>query len=244
MCQGHVSRSKLKVLRVLNAELKLENVESAELKSKHDDCDKTFRSVSTVSSFESEVPLVRSCLKIKTQEESVQKDFSSSMEDKSVNFSTLEIKSFPRRLGDNPSTTSGPALTIAWDAESTTTVEVEEYEATRGERRSLKDLRIPGYKRQAWLHEEGVTLKEVKEAHAKTLQIQRERFDSVDESLVVAEYKDLIKRKFKKWLLHTPSDKQLFTKWKQEQEITVITTNQGITAITTKTTNQVIECSA
>lgn len=220
MCRGYVPHNKLKVL---NEELLLK-----------DSSVKTLSTESSVSSIDSEDPLVKSCLKVKTQAESLKKKTSFSSEaDKSVLFSTLEIKTFPLRLGDNPSISSGPPICCAWDAEFTTSFEVDEYEETRPARRETGELRVPKLLRTEWLHAEGYSRGEMMEAQATALRIQRGRMASTKESLGMVERKELVKRKFKKWVLHAPSDKELYVKWKQEQSL-------GESRLVT---NQVISCS-
>jgi len=217
MCLGHVSCRKLKVMK-----------EDVPLKN-----DSSIRTLGTESSisFISEDPLVKSCLKVKTQEESLKKKISSSPEDdRGVYFSTLEIRTFPLRLGDNPSA-AGPPLTIAWDPEHTTSHDVDDYEEARGERRSLEQLKVSRLVRQEWLRDEGYARGEVMQAQAAAMRIQRGRMASAKESVGFSESKELVKRKFKKWVLHAPSNKELYVKWKQEL-------SQPVTAM-----NQVISCS-
>jgi len=106
-------------------------------------------------------------------------------------------------------------LTLAWDAETTTSIQVDEYEKTRGERRTKDKLHVPAHIRREWLLEEGYTRKDIRAAEVAALRVQRERFESSDESFAVAESKDRLKRKFKKWVLQKPNDKKIYQKWKQ-----------------------------
>ena len=94
-----------------------------------------------------------------------------------VRFSTIEIRSFPIILGDNPACDQyGPPLTIDWEPESTKKVQVDIYEEFRGRfgngkgagssgnnthrRRRLHDLKIGGFFRTRILRRSGVCTKE------------------------------------------------------------------------------------
>jgi hypothetical protein len=138
MCRGYVPSSKVKPLKILD--------ETAVKFVKDHSLSKTIRTSSS-SSLSFNVPddeVKKGCLKIKTQTESLKKTVSSSTDDRSVFFSTLEIRTYPLRLGDNPSISSGPPLTISWDSEGDPlVVELEDYEESRPTRRSRKDLIVP-----------------------------------------------------------------------------------------------------
>ena len=197
---------------------------------------KTLRTCSSSSSsfsFDDEPRVKRSCLKVKTQTESLKKKISTSTGDCSVVFSTLEIRSYPLRLGDNPSISSGPPLTMSWRPEGVPlVVEVEDYEDTRPTRRPKDALRVSKLVRQEWLRKEDYSRGEMMEAQAKALRIQRGRLASAKESLNLSKSKDFIKRKFKKYVLHTPSDKELYEEWKEQSLESQLLTNQVISCST------------
>lgn len=191
MCRGYVSKSSLKTLHLLGEELKL----------KQDDSIKTLLTeTSSVSSFAEEEPLRKSCLKVKTQQESLKKSITVAADGKTVYFSTLEIHTHALRLGDSPCT--GAPLTIAWNAEFTTTHLVDDYEEAHPDRRSSEELKVPKLVRAEWLRDEGYARSELQEAQAKAMRIQRARLASTKDSLGIEETKDCVKRKFKKWILH------------------------------------------
>ena len=64
---------------------------------------------------------------------------------KSVQFSTLEIRTYPVTLGDNPSVSCGPPLTLDWNYTTTHTFGVESYESQRPptSRRKLSEMALP-----------------------------------------------------------------------------------------------------
>jgi len=60
-------------------------------------------------------------------------DIAEASESTVVRFSTIEIREYPRALGDNPSVTSGPPLTLKWNPISTSALDVVDvHEAARG----------------------------------------------------------------------------------------------------------------
>ena len=64
---------------------------------------------------------------------------------KTVQFSDLEIRTYPVTLGDNPSVSSGPPLTLDWNYTTTHTFAVETYESQRppASRRKLSEMALP-----------------------------------------------------------------------------------------------------
>lgn len=51
-----------------------------------------------------------------------------SKDDKRVTFDTIEIREYPRALGDNPSVTVGPPISIGWKHRQSYTLDVDQYE--------------------------------------------------------------------------------------------------------------------
>eukprot|EP00544_Gedaniella_sp_CCMP2646_P015786 CAMPEP_0202486622 /NCGR_PEP_ID=MMETSP1361-20130828/5131_1 /ASSEMBLY_ACC=CAM_ASM_000849 /TAXON_ID=210615 /ORGANISM="Staurosira complex sp., Strain CCMP2646" /LENGTH=220 /DNA_ID=CAMNT_0049115805 /DNA_START=15 /DNA_END=677 /DNA_ORIENTATION=- len=196
MCRGHARKSSFKALQLLRGV-------DQELKLQQDDSVKTLRTeTSWVSSLMEEEPVRKSCLKVKTQQESLNKSTAVATCDKTVYFSTMEIHTHALRLGDNPCVASGAPLTIAWNAEFTTSVSVDDYEEAHPDRRSREELKVPQLVRAEWLRDEGYARSELLEAQAKAMRIQRARLASTKDSLGMEESKDCVKRKFIKWILH------------------------------------------
>lgn len=82
----------------------------------------------------------------------------------SVAFSTVEIRSFPIILGDNPACDdNGPPLAIDWQHVSSQRVRIDQYEEWRerqGGKKELRDLKIGGFFRQKLLRRSGTCTKE------------------------------------------------------------------------------------
>ena len=73
---------------------------------------------------------------------------------KTVRFSNLEIRTYPLTLGDNPSVSSGPPLTLDWNHETTHTFSIDAYEsqlAPPEDRRPLAAMARPASLRVAIL---------------------------------------------------------------------------------------------
>lgn len=61
---------------------------------------------------------------------------------KSVQFSALQIRSFPMILGDHPCCTTGLPVSLDWDHRKEEVVPIEEYESNREARSSRSSLRM------------------------------------------------------------------------------------------------------
>ena len=62
---------------------------------------------------------------------------------RSVSFTEVEIRQYSQVLGDHPCCSSGPPVSLGWDYEDPTTVELERYEVERTpHRRHRRDIRM------------------------------------------------------------------------------------------------------
>jgi hypothetical protein len=99
---------------------------------------------------------------------------SSSRSSLSVAFSTIEIRSFPVVLGDNPACdNNGPPLSIDWEHISSQRVQLDRYEQWReyrGGPRSSNELKIGGFFRQKILTRSGACTRE--EIHSKMQEME------------------------------------------------------------------------
>ncbi|EJK64837.1 hypothetical protein THAOC_14385, partial [Thalassiosira oceanica] len=140
----------------------------------------------TKVSFASEIEpgqyLVRakSSLIVKTQLESLalRMSFRSQLRlgicQKSVRFDKLSIREYPIVIGDSPSTSRGVPLSIGWEYEPESTVDVDTYETTRDiggvcERRSKSELRVPSNVREEMLGRAGFSKKDMRDAAEKLM---------------------------------------------------------------------------
>ena len=70
---------------------------------------------------------------------------------KTVKFGSLRIREFAVVLGDHPCCSTGCPLELGWEHESETELAVDDYETSRSERRSRKELRTTWLERREWL---------------------------------------------------------------------------------------------
>ena len=81
-----------------------------------------------------------------------------------VAWSTVEINSHEVMLGDHPSVSSGPPITIKWDAFESVKLTVAEYEECNPSHRSSGALLIPKAVREDWLRNQGYSRRELETA--------------------------------------------------------------------------------
>jgi hypothetical protein len=124
-------------------------------------------------------PIEGGILKITTEKEALIKNYSRASSEKGVSFSTIDVHTHLIKLGDNPSTTAGPPLTISWKAFDSQTVSLEEFEESRKERRDRDDLIIPRYVREDWLRAIGYSWSDLKKV-ILILNRAREKQDKID----------------------------------------------------------------
>ncbi|CAJ1962105.1 unnamed protein product [Cylindrotheca closterium] len=86
----------------------------------------------------------------------------------SVSFTTIEVHEHAMILSDGPSASGGPAVELDWSPQSESTMSLEEYEASRIQRKkSIPQMMIPGSFRTAILVESGYTMNEITESASK-----------------------------------------------------------------------------
>lgn len=57
-----------------------------------------------------------------------------------VSFSEVHVHEFAQWLGDNPSVSQGPPIALSWNRVNTTVIKIDDYETSRGRRRSEQEL--------------------------------------------------------------------------------------------------------
>ena len=115
--------------------------------------------------FVGSTPTLKSCLKRPA----------SSSNKKSVSFDTIEVREHAIILGDNPSVSSGPPLTIAWESHATFHSSVEDYEASRPPRRTKNCMLVPRMVREEWLRNAGYARSEFADVARVVQRIKKER---------------------------------------------------------------------
>ena len=129
----------------------------------------------------------------------------------SVSFSTIEIRSYERILGDNPSCSHGPAVSIGWQYEpDPITVQVDEFEYYRaGDRLDGTALVLTRSEREEILEDLGYTRAAIADAVRTNVKVKNNRRQTVH-NLAVArleEAAESAKRKLKRFLLGRKKEK-------------------------------------
>jgi hypothetical protein len=99
---------------------------------------------------------IRSAMSARTLEESLHRQGLSPVggRDRSVSFVEVKIREYERVLGDNPSVTSGPPLSIGWRHSPTPLImSLDDYESGKGSPRSSSEYLVPKLVREAMLRE-------------------------------------------------------------------------------------------
>jgi len=97
--------------------------------------------------------------------------------DRNVSFNKLEIREFNMTLGDHPSAVSGPPVMMDWNSQpKKKVVAIDQYEQSRGPRRSRRHMKLSFNDRRGILEEQqGFTIEEVKDAWREALLIRKQR---------------------------------------------------------------------
>ena len=70
-----------------------------------------------------------------------------SARDRRVKFLAVHIREYSQTIGDNPSVSYGPPISLDWDYSSMDPVPLNDYEANRGKRRNLRQMMLNYYHR-------------------------------------------------------------------------------------------------
>lgn len=74
-------------------------------------------------------------------------------EEFNVRFGTVQIRSYVQTIGDNPSVSYGPPISLDWEYEEHQDVQLDDYELARGPKRTLRQMVLSYYHRKnvlAW----------------------------------------------------------------------------------------------
>lgn len=144
-----------------------------------------------------------------------------------VSFGTVQIRRYKRILGDNPSCSSGPALSLDWNHDDglTTSAPVDDFEFYRGERLDDNEMVLTRFEREEILTDLGYSKKEIADAVRKNVNIKNQRRQTVN-NLKVMPFEQAIQgaaRKISRVVLRKSSSKSLYKNWLQEQSNVVRT---------------------
>ena len=94
----------------------------------------------------------------------------------SVSFAEVRIRSYDQTVGDNPSVSYGPPITLDWSYEEMEPISIDSYEDARGKRRTLREMILSYYHRRnvlSWQY--GISDEELKLAKKQANKVKFER---------------------------------------------------------------------
>ena len=153
------------------------------------ECDRTSRTNGTRSSSSSFIfaTPIKSCMK-QTRTQTTPKK-----KKKKVAFDSLDMHEHAVILGDNPSVSSGPPLSISWEAQASLHLSLDAYEASRPPRRHKEEMHVPREIREDWLRHSGYARSHFVEVDKMIQKTKKERAASAKGTLM-----DVMVHKLKK----------------------------------------------
>ena len=139
-------------------------------------------------------PLENGCLKLISQTASLSETYPARISSKkAVKWADISIHSHERILGDNPSVSNGPPVSIAWKAFETISFSVDEYENGRPTPRQKGEMLTPRMLREDTLRHAGYARSELKEATDLAARVREQRNRSSRDGQLQAKIKKLFK---------------------------------------------------
>lgn len=141
-------------------------------------------------------------LKFTTADESLRSTYScpGGQPRRSLGFASVEIREYSRTVGDNPSCSSGPPVSISWDYNIVGEISLDDYEDTRPPRRSHFEMVLPRKVRQDMLKREwDISQKEIAEAVRRNVKVKNQRkatVNNLDKATKMEEIMESAGRKF------------------------------------------------
>eukprot|EP00562_Extubocellulus_spinifer_P010901 CAMPEP_0178504628 /NCGR_PEP_ID=MMETSP0696-20121128/18694_1 /TAXON_ID=265572 /ORGANISM="Extubocellulus spinifer, Strain CCMP396" /LENGTH=364 /DNA_ID=CAMNT_0020133875 /DNA_START=140 /DNA_END=1234 /DNA_ORIENTATION=- len=143
---------------------------------------------------------------------------------RSIKFDKVIIREYNRSVGDNPSVSGGPPLGLSWEYNpDMAALALEDYESTRGPRRTSKQMAMPRSVREEMLRKEwGVKQTDIAQAVRESLRIKNSRRRTVmnlESPMVKVEEKmEGVKKGLKRSLGLRKSFNRQFTEWQSQAE--------------------------
>jgi len=93
---------------------------------------------------------------------------------KRVAFNTIEVREHDLTLGDNPSCSNGPPVSIKWEHNNSYKMSLDDYEDERGSRRDQHEMRIPREVRLHLIKKDGVSRREIRDVIVENKKIKEQ----------------------------------------------------------------------
>jgi hypothetical protein len=113
---------------------------------------------------------------------------------RSVSFSSVDIKEFKMTLGHHPSVSSGPPLMLDGAPLASQVVDLDDFEASRSQTRrtTRRQLKLSRTDRNGILDEEGFTPEEINDACVQARKIRQQREESLRTGVLLSAIEDLL----------------------------------------------------
>ena len=93
---------------------------------------------------------------------------------KRVAFNTIEVREHNVTLGDNPSCSNGPPVSMKWEHNNSYQMSIDDYESERGSRREKSELVIPREVRLHLIKKDGVSRREIRDVIVENKKIREQ----------------------------------------------------------------------
>jgi hypothetical protein len=84
-------------------------------------------------------------------------------------------------MGDNPSVSSGPPVTIDWEHQDVEECDLSGYEESKPEKRSKSQMLLPAEVREAWMRDQGYARSEMAKVGKEIDRIKRGRSAAISQ---------------------------------------------------------------
>lgn len=139
----------------------------------------------------------RSILGVRTLPESLAQSYTPRATDAPlVCFGQVEIREYPRRPGVNPGCRMGVSLTLEWNHQDEVSVELDQYEETRPERRERLQMLLPAEVRMQLMRDAGYARGEILQ-YVKVTNVARGQRARTNETLQLASAQEMAQRLFR-----------------------------------------------
>jgi len=130
--------------------------------------------------------LCKSIMKLRTLDESLHRTYGSDdiivcRQKNSLQFSKINIREYSRTVGDNPSCSCGPPISISWEYNVIGDIDLDDYENSRPPRRLQSEMVLPRYLREDILRFEwNASRKDITESVRQNVKIKHQRRTTIN----------------------------------------------------------------
>lgn len=113
---------------------------------------------------------------------------------KMVCFGDIQQRFYSQTIGDHPDTSEGPPISLDWNYDVGETIPLEEYESSKGEKKSSSELRLSNLSRRRILvREYGYHLEDIRKAMKQNSRSARQRLHSAKSHKTVMKLENAFK---------------------------------------------------